>query len=183
MVGELVSAAVAIAKNQFRFSIPIPIPIPGFSIPIPFSIPPISIPIPIPIPELELELTSNSNSGIELTPTLFWYDLPWPINMCISDPYTLGRHLDYVFPRQLDMATEIKCSMLHHAFTGFIMLTTYLWQTNGNYSLSNSIGHFVYVYFCVCDFRRKQLNFTLQDKWLWIAAISWCYTSPEWDIP
>ena len=60
--------AVAVAKkNQFRFSIPIPIP--GFSIPIPgFSIPPISIPIPI--PELELELTCNSNSGIELTPTL-----------------------------------------------------------------------------------------------------------------
>ena len=57
-------------KNQFRFSIPIPIPIPGFSIPIPFSIPPISIPIPIPIPELELELSCNSNSGIELTPTL-----------------------------------------------------------------------------------------------------------------
>ena len=62
--------SIAVAKIQFRFSIPIPIPIPGFSIPIPFSIPPISIPIPIPIPELELELSCNSNSGIELTPTL-----------------------------------------------------------------------------------------------------------------
>ena len=49
-------------KIQFWFSIPIP----GFSIPIQFSIPPISIPIQ----ELELELTCNSNSGIELTPTL-----------------------------------------------------------------------------------------------------------------
>ena len=67
--------AVAIAKkNQFRFSIPIPIPIQGFSIPIPFSIPPISIPIPI----LELELTCNSNSGIELTPTLLVISLTFP---------------------------------------------------------------------------------------------------------
>ena len=53
-------------KYQLRFSIPIPIP--GFSIPIPFSIPPISIPIPE--LELALELSCNSNSGIELTPTL-----------------------------------------------------------------------------------------------------------------
>ena len=56
-------AVVAIEK-KIRFSIPIP----EFSIPIPFSIPQISIPIPI--PELELQLSCNSNSGIELTPTL-----------------------------------------------------------------------------------------------------------------
>ena len=62
----MVNCGSSCKKNQFRFSIPIPIPIQGFSIPIPFSIPPISIPIP----ELELELTCNSNSGIELTPTL-----------------------------------------------------------------------------------------------------------------
>ena len=85
----------AIPNSIPKNGIPTPIPIQMMAIPIQFQFRLDWVkPIPIPIPELDLELARKSNSGAELTPTL--YPISGPLIILLRDSFSYNIYRPYL---------------------------------------------------------------------------------------